>query len=123
MLHAGDVHGAALAPADPALAAEQLGQDRVGRGAAGQRVRVTPVGAERVVVRAEHGRGPHRDRFLAEAQVHRAVDQALPVQRVGPLLEMPQETHLCEEFQVIRDAHGLDATVAPRTGPRPGRPN
>ena len=123
MLHAGDVHRAALALADPALAAQQLGQDRVRRGAAGQRVRVAAVGADRVVVRAEHGRGADRHRLLAEPQMHRAVNQALPVEHVGPLLEMAQETHLREEFQVIGDAHGQDATVVPRTEPRPGRTN
>jgi hypothetical protein len=36
---------------------------------------------------------------------------------------MAQETHLLEEFQVIGDVHGQDATVVPRAQPRPGRTN
>jgi hypothetical protein len=58
--------------------------------------------------------------------MHRAVNQAPPVEHVGPLLEMAQETHLLEEFQVIRTGtaiHALDATVVPRAQPRPGRTN
>ena len=91
--HAGDVHRAALAAADPALPAEQLGQHRVGWRAAGQRVRVTPVGAQRVVAGTERRGGADRDGFLAQPQMNRAVHQALPVQRIDPFLEPAQETH------------------------------
>jgi hypothetical protein len=102
VLGAGDVHGPALARADPAGPAEQFGEDGVGRRAAGQRVRVTAVGAERVVTGAQHRRRADGDRLVPETEVGGPVDQPLAVQRVGPLLEGAQVGHPRVEVKAVR---------------------
>ena len=58
VLDAGQVHRAALAAEEAGPAAEQLGEDRRHRDAAGQRVVVPAVGAERVVVARASRRRP-----------------------------------------------------------------
>ena len=117
VLGAGDVHRPALARADAAAAAEQLGQHGVGRRAAGQRVGVAAVGADRVVVRPQHRGRADRDRLVPEPEVGLPVDQPLPVQRAGPLLEGPQVAHPRVQVQVIR-ARRAGLRAGPALGPR-----
>ena len=87
---AGEVHGTTLAAEKPARASHQLAEDADDRRAAGQRVVVAAIGAERQVV-GPHGRGEaRRHRFVAGREVDRSLDQVLEKQVVGALLEQPR---------------------------------
>ena len=68
---------AALTAHQPDVALHQFAQHLGDRDAAGQRVRMAPIGAERQIARL-HGLGKAcGDRLLTERQVARALDQVL----------------------------------------------
>jgi hypothetical protein len=73
---------------------------------AGQCVRVPAVGADRVVVGAQHVGGADGDGFLAQPQVHRAVDHPLAVQCVDLLQDAAQEAHPRVELEPVIPGHG-----------------
>ena len=80
------MHRAAFAAHQPVVALHQLAQHLLDRHAARQGVGVAAIGAERQIA-GLHGDGKAgRDRFLAERQVARALDQVLQEQIEGALL-------------------------------------
>ncbi len=91
--HVVEVHRAALAAADPADLAAQLGHQRPRVGAAGEGVAVVAVGGDEVVVGAQQAHRPHRHRLLADVQVEEAADLPLHVDLGATLLEAPDEEH------------------------------
>jgi hypothetical protein len=93
VLHAGQVHRAALAAHQRALPADQLEEDGRHRHPAGESVVVPAVGAERVVVVAHGGREPRGHRLLPDAEVRRAAHEPREEQLVGALLEQPALDH------------------------------
>ena len=82
-----------MAAEQPRCPAEQLGEDRRHGHAAGERVVVASVGAERVVVLAQRSGNAGRHRLLADAEVGRPADQALEEQLLGTDLELPALDH------------------------------
>ena len=90
----GEVHRAADALAAAGRAAHQLGEARLHRNPARQRVAVPAIGDRQVVV------GPHRrdradrDGLLPLAEMGRALDQALHEELLHLLLEQPDLDHL-----------------------------
>src|SRR4029077_4005799 len=83
----------ALAAEEARAAPEQFGEDRRHRYAAGERVVVPAVGAERVVVRAHRGGEPGRDGLLSDAEVGRAPDEPLEEELLRPDLEVAAFDH------------------------------
>ena len=88
-----EVHAAALAAADAPDLPAQLGHQRPGVGAAGERVAVVAVGGDEVVVGPKEAHRRHRHRLLADVQVEEAADLALHVDLGAALLEPPDEEH------------------------------
>ena len=80
----------------PVLAAEQLGHDLVGVGAARQRVAVRAVGGDQVVLVAHRAHGADDRRLLADREVQEAADLRLRVHLARALLEAPDEHHRLE---------------------------
>ena len=71
----GDVHGAALATANPAFLAEELTHHRFGIGAFGDGVAVATVVARDLVAPAQVTANTRRDRFLSNGEMRRALHQ------------------------------------------------
>ena len=76
----GQVHRAALAAHQAVVALHQLAQHLFELHAARQRVGVAAIGAERKIARFHGGGAAGGDRFLAERQMARALDQILQEQ-------------------------------------------
>ncbi len=91
--HVVEVHAAALAAADAGGAAAQLGHQRAGVGAAGERVAVVAVGAQEVVVRPQQAHGPHAHGLLPDIKMQEAADLSLHVELGAALLETPDQQH------------------------------
>ena len=109
------MHRSAAAAAGAVDAAEQLGHDPVGVCATGDRVPVRAVGADQVVVLAQHrGRADDR-RLLADRQVEEAAGLGMLVQAPGLLLEPTDQRHRLEQLaagvglreRVRRDARSV----------------
>ena len=91
MLDRGQMHRAALAAHQPVVALHQFPQDLLDGDAACERMRVPAIGAETEVA-GPHRRGEAcRDRFLAEREMARALDQILQKQLVGLLLRLAND--------------------------------
>ena len=103
----------------PVLAAEQLGHDPVGVGAARERVAVRAVGGDQVVLVAHRADGADDRRLLADREVQEAADLRLRVHLARALLEAADEHHRLEPL-----ARGVArrAARAARTLPRSRRP-
>ena len=86
MLDRGQVHRAALAAHEADVAQHQFAEHALHRGAAGERMRVAAIGAERLVALAHRDAKPRRDRLLAERQMARALDHVLQKEIEGALL-------------------------------------
>ncbi len=71
------MHGAALAAHQTALTAHQFAQNARHRGAAGQRMGMTPIGAEAPVAGLHRHTESGGDRLLPDRQVAGALDQIL----------------------------------------------
>ena len=95
----GHVHGAAAAAADAGLLGEQLGHHQADILALGDGVAVAAVGGDDIVVRVEGGDGADGDGFLADGQVHGAVDLAERELVKGGLLEGTNQEHLPEQVE------------------------
>ena len=103
VLHAGDVHRATLAGADPACLAQQFGEDRLRRGTAGEGMGVAAVGADRVVPWGQNRADTDGDRLLAEAEMRGTVHPALPVEDVDLLQKRSGEGHLLVQRELVVD--------------------
>ena len=90
------VHRAAAAVRHAGLAAEQLGHDPVGLGAARQRVAVRAVGRDQVILVAHGADGADDRRLLADGEVEEATDLRLRVHLARALLEAADEHHRLE---------------------------
>ena len=100
MLDRGEMHGAALAAHEAVVALHQFAKHLLDRYPARQRVRVTAIGAEGQVA-GLHGRRKSRgNRFLAEREVARSLDQILQEQIEGALLALADQ-HL-QRYMVRR---------------------
>ena len=86
VLDRGQVHRAALAAHQPAVALHQLAEHLLHRRAARERVRVAAIGAEGEVAGLHRDGEAGGDRLLAERQMARALDQVLQEEIVGALL-------------------------------------
>ena len=86
VLLGGQMHRAALAAHQAVVALHQLAQHLLDRHAAGQRVGVAAIGAERQVALLHRHREARRHRLLAERQMARALHQVLQEQVEGALL-------------------------------------
>ena len=82
------VHRAALAAHQTVVALHQFAQDLFDRHAAGERVGVAAIGAERQIAGLHGGGKAGRDRLLAERKVARALHQILQKQIEGALLRL-----------------------------------
>src|SRR5579864_9770067 len=71
------MHGAALAAHQADVAQHQLAEHSLHRRAASQRVRVTAIGAERLVALAHRDAEARRDRLLPDRQMAGALDHVL----------------------------------------------
>ena len=101
------VHRARAPAAHAGLAAEQLGHQRLGVDAQGQRVAVPAVGPGHPVSVGEHAAHADRARLLAGVQVRRAVDLALLKQRLDRVLEAADERHALVELQAQLGVDGV----------------
>ncbi len=90
MLRGREVRGPALAAHQPVVALHQFAQHLFNRHTARERVRMPPVGAERQVAGLHRVGKSGRDRFLAEREVARALDQVLQEQVEGALFGFAQ---------------------------------
>ena len=81
---------------DAVVAAEQLGHDVVGVGAARQRVAVRAVGRDQVVLVAHRAHRADDRRLLADREVQEAADLRLRVHLARALLEAADEHHRLE---------------------------
>ncbi len=114
VLGRGEVHRAALAAHQAVVALHQLAQHLVDRHAAGERMGVAAIGAERQVAGLHGGGEAGRHRLLAERQVARALDQVLQEQIEGALLGLAD----LDLHAVHGEPHLLaDVVVDARTGP------
>ena len=89
----GHMHRASPAPARAPVPPEQLGHQRGGRHALGQRVPVPPVGGGDVVVLSEVGAYSGRDRLLAQVGVDEPRQLARLEQLLDAALEHPDQHH------------------------------
>jgi hypothetical protein len=88
------------------LLAQEFGEHQVGRGALGQAVAVSPVGAGDVVVRAQRFADADGNGFLADVQVSQPGHQRASVEIVDPFLEQPDRHHLVVEADQLVVADG-----------------
>ena len=99
VLLGGEVHRAALAAHQPVVALHQLAQHLLDRHAAGQRVGMAAIGAERKIALL-HGDGEARGhRLLPERQVAGALHQVLQKQVVGALLGLADDDLALEQLE------------------------
>ncbi len=102
------VHRAALALAEAAAAAGQLGHDALGVEAAGQHVAVVAVGGDGLVagLGVEHQAGHHR--LLSDVEVAEAADEPHAVHLTGTLLETADQQHTAVgvEFLLAAEDNG-----------------
>ena len=82
----GQVHRAALAAHQAIVALHQLAQHLLDRDAAGERVGVAAIGAERKIAGLHRAGEARRHRFLAQRQMASALHQILQEQVIGALL-------------------------------------
>jgi hypothetical protein len=86
VIHRRQMHRAALAAHQPIVALHQLAKHLFDRHAAGQRMRVATIGTKRQIAGLHGGGAAGGDRFLAERQMARALDQVLQKQIERALL-------------------------------------
>ena len=108
VLGRGQVHRAALAAHQAVVALHEFAQHLLDRDAAGERMGVAPIGAEREIAGLHRAGEARRHRLLAERQVARALHQVLQEQVVGALLGFA-EHHL-------RPVHGQPHLFAEISG-------
>jgi hypothetical protein len=101
----------------PVVALHQLAEHLLDRDATRQRVGVTAVGAEREITRFHCGRATGSDRFLAEREMTRALDQVLQEQVEGPPLGLANfdlhAIHVKARFlaNVVVELHGVYSSL------------
>ena len=107
----GEVHGAALATAQAAGLADDLGERPVGRRSHREHRAVPAVGAEHRVALAERPARADHHRLLALAQVRRPAHQTGREQSLDRLFERPDLPHPPQKCRstVRRATGGLDA--------------
>jgi hypothetical protein len=105
----GDVHGAALAPAQALLAAEDLEHHAELVAALGDAVAVAAVRAGDVVAVVQVHAKPHPGRLLAGVEVDEARDVARRELLVDGVLELPDHPHAAVGLQQVLAAelHGV----------------
>ena len=91
--HVAEVHGAAAAATHARLTPEQLGEEAGQVDALRQRPPVPAVGRRQVVVGRQLGAEADGHRLLADAEVRRAVDEALVQQPADRLLAAADQEH------------------------------
>jgi len=84
----------------------ELGHDRPGRRALGERVRVRAVGRGDHVAGRERGAGADCHGLLADCDVNKAGDLAVPVALLDLLLELPDQEHLLQEASELAGLRG-----------------
>jgi hypothetical protein len=112
VLDVDEVHRAAEAAAQAAVAAHQLRHDAPERRALRDRVPVCTVVAVHRVVAPQLAAHADRDRLLPDAQVHEAVNLVGAGELPDPLLERPDPPHASEQLDAERRVevvrrHGL----------------
>ena len=120
VLDAGQVHRPALATEEAGATAEQFGEDRGERHAAGDVVVVPAVRAQRVVVVAHRPREPGGDRFLTDPQVGGAPNEALEEEFLRADLEQPAALHRPVQAEAGLAIHARLSTHWRRTARRSG---
>ena len=93
LLDVREVHRAADALAAAGRAAHQLGEARLHRDAARERVAVAAIGDRQVVVVPQRRDRADRDRLLTLAEMGRPLDQPLHEELLHLLLEQPDLEH------------------------------
>lgn len=115
----GEVHRAALGPAQPRGPLHEFGEALLRGGTPGHGVVVAAVGGEDVVVVAQGGARADGDRLVACGEMGGALDEALEEQVVGSLLGAADEGHLLvagEEFSGVHRRSRCSVGARSRSG-------
>ena len=105
MLDRGQMHRAALAAHQADVAQHQFAEHALHRRAAGERMRVAAIGAERLVALAHRNAKPRRDRLLADRQMAGALDHVLEKEIEGALLAIADFHLKAEELEAPVQAY------------------
>ena len=105
VLDGGQMHRAALAAHQADVTQHQFAEHALHRGAAGERMRVAAIGAERLVALAHRDAEPRRDRLLADRQMARALDHVLQKEIEGALFAIANFDQEAEELETLVQAY------------------